>query len=522
MNQGLGLHYPGPVIPTAKHVFISYVREDNAAVDRLCKHLAAAHIPVWRDRKDLGPGDDWKRKIRDAIESGTVAFVPCFSENQRTKDSSYMNTEMHVAIDEFSKRRPGEKWMIPVRFDDGADPDDWALGGGQSLRDYNYVDLFGENYSENMVGLVMTINSILGGPTPSAATVQASVEEASAADRPAMMRDLTKKLLLDPTKRIDVSDLISGELRRLLVDLRSADRFPLDIQAGASYPPGGRDVWIADLASRYWQASEPLCWSLQVAARYASSPDQLTPWTQALVALHTYATEYGSGRSVLRDLRAIPLLACVVAAAAASVGDDRWENFRTLLVDCTVTTGYNTASESIAETVNFHDPFNDAGDYAPTLLALGARGTHTHQSAYEAVKGGGQRVLLKPIADWMHAALQPLFSEQFVDDYSYAAAFDRAEVMLGAITQDSANQHATAVSDSSRAWLMRSRWFGRSTYRYQRGDASPVIAYIQQLAEQGEHWAPIRSGLFGGQTARAQKALTAYSDDFDNARRNGF
>lgn len=503
-----------------KHVFISYVREDSEAVDKLCLHLAKAHIPVWRDRADLGPGDDWKRKIRDAIESGSVAFVPCFSENQRTKDSSYMNIEMKLAIDEFAKRRPGQKWMIPVRFDGGADPDDWPLGGGQSLRDYNYVDLFGKNYSENVVQLVMELSAMLGGPAPNTATVQASVEEASSADRPALLRDLTKQLLLDPTKRIELGDVIGREVRRVLGELRSTDRFPIHPpQAGSSLPAGGRDVWLADLMAEYWKVCEPLCWSLQVAARYASGPDQLTPWTQALVSLHAYATEFGGGKSLLHDVRAIPLLACVVTAAAASVGDDRFDNFRTLLVDCTVTTGYNNHVESIAETVNFIDPISDAGTYAPTLLALAATGKHTHQSAYEAMENRTQGALRKPLADWLYTVLHPVFSDQFVDDNTYATAFDRSEVMLGAVTQDSANQIAATHSTSSYSYLLRSRWFGRSAGRYAYGDASPVTTYLNQLATQGEQWAPLRNGLFGGRTTRAHDALTAYSEDFAEAQR---
>ena len=61
------------------HAFISYVREDDAAVDGLESALEAAGIKVWRDKHALGPGDDWKRVIRKAIQGNTLAFIPCFS-----------------------------------------------------------------------------------------------------------------------------------------------------------------------------------------------------------------------------------------------------------------------------------------------------------------------------------------------------------------------------------------------------------------------------------------------------------
>ncbi|MGH3735650.1 MAG: toll/interleukin-1 receptor domain-containing protein [Micromonosporaceae bacterium] len=80
-----------------KHVFVSYVREDSDAVDELCAVLEAAQIPYWRDRKDLGPGDAWKAKIRSAIRDGSLVFLACFSDNSRAKKKSYMNEELTLA-----------------------------------------------------------------------------------------------------------------------------------------------------------------------------------------------------------------------------------------------------------------------------------------------------------------------------------------------------------------------------------------------------------------------------------------
>ena len=71
--------YLHTVGPEEKRVFISYVRENNAQVDKLCSVLEAAGIPYWRDRSALGPGDAWKAKIRDAIRSGAIVFLACFS-----------------------------------------------------------------------------------------------------------------------------------------------------------------------------------------------------------------------------------------------------------------------------------------------------------------------------------------------------------------------------------------------------------------------------------------------------------
>lgn len=50
-------------VSNAKHAFVSYVAEDKVRVDKLCRVLEAANVPYWRDRKALGPGEEWKRQF---------------------------------------------------------------------------------------------------------------------------------------------------------------------------------------------------------------------------------------------------------------------------------------------------------------------------------------------------------------------------------------------------------------------------------------------------------------------------
>ena len=64
-----------------KKVFISYVKEDSAHVDELCKVLKVAGVPYWRDRETLVPGDPWRDKIREAIRQESMVFLACFSDN---------------------------------------------------------------------------------------------------------------------------------------------------------------------------------------------------------------------------------------------------------------------------------------------------------------------------------------------------------------------------------------------------------------------------------------------------------
>lgn len=92
--------------PNTKHVFISYVQEDSARVDELCQVLEAAHIPYWRDCESLGPGDAWQDKIRDAIREDAMVFLACFSKTTVAREKSYMNEEIHLAIEEHRQFAP--------------------------------------------------------------------------------------------------------------------------------------------------------------------------------------------------------------------------------------------------------------------------------------------------------------------------------------------------------------------------------------------------------------------------------
>lgn len=149
---------------SGKRAFLSYVHEDTAHVDKLCDMiLKPANVLYWRDRNDLGPGDMWKNKIRDAINSDALVFLACFSSQSVAKAESYQNMEINLAVNAFYTRPPGKRWIIPVRFDNCEIPQ-WDLGDLRTLRDIHYVDLFGENYTENAIKLIDSIRKAIASP----------------------------------------------------------------------------------------------------------------------------------------------------------------------------------------------------------------------------------------------------------------------------------------------------------------------------------------------------------------------
>jgi hypothetical protein len=148
---------------SSEHVFISYVREDSRRVDDLQRHLESAGIPVWRDKKDLYPGDDWLRRIRHAITNGAVAFISCFSMQSNARAKSVQNDEILTAIEQLRLRPPDDRFLIPVRFDECPVPD-FDLGGGRTLAAIQYADLFGDGRVEAMDRLVASLLRHFGKP----------------------------------------------------------------------------------------------------------------------------------------------------------------------------------------------------------------------------------------------------------------------------------------------------------------------------------------------------------------------
>jgi hypothetical protein len=121
------------------HVFISYVRENAPQVDHLCLWLKADGVQVWLDREQLRPGQRWQHGIRDAIREGTF-FIACFSKEYLAKERTYMNEELSFAIDELRLRPSNRSWFIPAILNGGEVPDR-SIGGGECLRDLQWVDL---------------------------------------------------------------------------------------------------------------------------------------------------------------------------------------------------------------------------------------------------------------------------------------------------------------------------------------------------------------------------------------------
>ena len=494
-----------------KHVFVSYVRQDADRVDALCEVLEASGIPYWRDRTSLAPGDAWKSKIRDAIRDGSLVFLACFSDASRGRDKSYMNEELTLAVEEFRKMPPGRTWIIPVRLDDGDVPP-WDLGAGRTLDDINFVDLFGAKYAANAASLVTTIHRLLGDRHLDAASMRAAVEQVDHVDRTDMLRRLTKEMLVEPARRIELSELIEQEVRRVL-------RWLTDPNQVAGLLPGSNEDHIVEIVERsrkLWQLTEPFCASLQVAARWGT-PVLLDPWVDGIQAFAAAAHRMDSGVTALLSQRYLPAVTTVAVAAVSCVAARNWENLRVLVVEPTVRDQHLEGNLSLVEVAGPYKIFD--GD--ETTANVASRTARADADVAQIVTGIARGEIARrhsPAAEWLHDTIRPLFDEQLPDAERYDTVYDRAEVLLGSLAQDLANIRARPDFDGKRR--PRAYWFGRATWRAERTRQDPAQDLVAEALSQAQAWPLLAAGLFGGDQERAEAALTTHAEQFAQMAHN--
>jgi hypothetical protein len=98
-------------------IFISYARDDLAAVQRLKAGLDAAGLTTWFDLERLEGGDDYDRKIQRNI-ARCAYFIPVVSATTQRRLEGYFRREWSYAIDRARNMADGSIFILPVCIDD--------------------------------------------------------------------------------------------------------------------------------------------------------------------------------------------------------------------------------------------------------------------------------------------------------------------------------------------------------------------------------------------------------------------
>jgi hypothetical protein len=142
---------PARFLPPAREmpdnaVFISYAREDLAAVQQIKAGLEAAGITTWFDLDRLEAGDDYDRKIQKNIARCSY-FIPVVSATTQRRPEAYFRREWSYALDRARNMADGALFILPVTVDateavDAMIPDRFRtlhftrLPGGQVSADF--------------------------------------------------------------------------------------------------------------------------------------------------------------------------------------------------------------------------------------------------------------------------------------------------------------------------------------------------------------------------------------------------
>ncbi len=97
-------------------VFISYAKEDLAAVQRLQNSLEALGIDVWFDKERLEAGDQYDQKIRRNIK-GCSLFLPVISQTTERRVEGYFRREWKLAEERSLGIAEHVPFILPVVID---------------------------------------------------------------------------------------------------------------------------------------------------------------------------------------------------------------------------------------------------------------------------------------------------------------------------------------------------------------------------------------------------------------------
>jgi hypothetical protein len=97
-------------------VFISYAREDLAAVQQIKAGLESAGITTWFDIDRLEIGDDYDRKIQRNIARCSY-FIPVVSATTQRRLEGYFRREWSYAMDRVRNMADGALFILPVSID---------------------------------------------------------------------------------------------------------------------------------------------------------------------------------------------------------------------------------------------------------------------------------------------------------------------------------------------------------------------------------------------------------------------
>jgi hypothetical protein len=306
-----------------------------------------------------------------------------------------------------------------------------------------------------------------------------------------------KQLLRDPLGDIRLEDLLSAHSTAIVQQL-SEERFKSRVEDLSA--KGFAPVWIQQVRD-YDEVLAPLIEPARLIGAYGLAT-HAAAWKAFMKPLSRWAG-WTEGIPALVQLRGYPALLLLYVVAIAAVLRDNYGPLHGVasLPRVRIRPGVgSSSSDPLIAAVDVSSIVADGINPIASALAMSDEGTEvTDELVERLMRGGGRHT---PMSDHLHAVLRSVFISEVDHDGEWDSVFDRAEVLLDALTTD-------ADAQEGRHRFGYSGGFGRYTWRYKHDELPIEKRVLSELERDGDRWLPISAGLFGGQTDRASAALSA-------------
>jgi len=160
----------------SRRIFLSYAREDIAAVRDLHARLRSDGFRVWLDLEDVLPGQLWESAIYAAIQDSRACVI-VLSSNAVTK-TGYVQKEIRTALEMAELMPEGRVFIIPVRLA--------ACDVPSRLKRWQWVDLYDdggyERLKRSLRKHLASPNTLSLAPKPLRATFSVSAGDRSGSE----------------------------------------------------------------------------------------------------------------------------------------------------------------------------------------------------------------------------------------------------------------------------------------------------------------------------------------------------
>jgi hypothetical protein len=269
-----------------------------------------------------------------------------------------------------------------------------------------------------------------------------------------------KRYITDPQRRIDLSDLVTGECERVAAGI-----------ADAVMPVQRTDTPYATARVMKYEALTSVLRELIATGCYWGTDEQAALWASCVYRLGNRPQIGGSLAMI--TLRRYPALVVIYAGGIAAFAGRRYGALRALLDVRT-----NTERGEAFLVVQADPCWVLEKPAANAVFGMSNLSTPTSEH----------------LATLMRETVRPFVP----DDERYEDLFDQFEFLLACVRYD-------LMAASSWPHITPARFWWRNTM-YQRQLSPAVSAFLAEAKEAGTGWAPLQAGLFGGDVARFENA----------------